>query len=400
LINVCFITPEFYPISGGTGSYVYYLSNMLVKHGNIVSVVTKDSGYALASQATAEKIRTFTVKASGIPVIDPLLFFRASSRKLNEIKSQFKLDIAHANLPLIPNFVVPPSFGEALISTVHSTWDGEAKAIKNESFMSLNFNEKIVRSFKLVLKHFEYRLLKRSDRIIAVSGYTKKEILKNYNIPPWKIKVIFNGVDLEKFKPAEDKAKFKRALGFNAEDLLILYVGRLYSRKGLPTLIGAIPSVVRKARNAKFLISGKGLRGEEKRLKSYVDKFKVAQNVVFLGYYPDEKLSNLYKAADIFVFPSLYENMPFAMLEALATGLPVVTTRVGGIPEVIENGKNGFLINPYDSLELANRIRCLIENPKMASEMGLLGRRTVEKKCSWDSIVKQVLEVYGEVLTE
>jgi glycosyltransferase involved in cell wall biosynthesis len=398
LVNVCFITPEYYPITGGTGSYVYYLSNMLVEHGNNVSVVTKDSEYA--AQATIDKIRTFTVKASGIPMIDPLLFFQASSRKLNEIKAQFKVDIAHANLPLIPNFVVPNDFGEVLVSTVHSTWDGEAKAIKNEPFMGLNFNEKIVRSFTWVLKQFEYRLLKRSDRIIAVSGYTKREILKNYDIPAWKIKVIFNGVDLEKFKPAEDKARFKWALGFSEKDLLILYVGRLYSRKGLPTLISAIPPVVRKARNARFLISGKGLSGEEKKLKSYVEKFKVTQNVVFLGYYPDEKLSSLYKAADIFVFPSVYENMPFAMLEALASGLPVVTTRVGGIPEVIEDGKNGFLINPYDSRGLANRILYLIENPKMASEMGILGRRTVERKCNWDNIVKQVLEVYNEALTK
>lgn len=398
MINVCFITPEFYPITGGTGSYVYYLSKMLVKKGNNVSVVTKDGEYEV--QTTAEKNRVFTVKASGIPVIDPLLFFRASSQKLKEIKCQFKVDIAHANLPLIPNFAVPNDFGEALVSTVHSTWEGEAKAIKHESFMGLNFNEKIVRSFTWVLKQFEYRLLKRSDRIIAVSGYTKKEILKNYDIPPWKIKVIFNGVDLEKFKPVEDKAKFKRALGFSEKDLLILYVGRLYSRKGLPTLISAIPPVVRKARNARFLISGKGLRGEEKKLKSYVEKFKVAQNVVFLGYYPDEKLPSLYKAADIFAFPSIYENMPFALLEALASGLPIVTTRVGGIPEVIDDGKNGFLINPYDSLGLANRIRYLIENSKMASEMGVLGRRTVERKFNWEDIVKQVLEVYNEALTK
>jgi len=398
LINVCFITPEFYPITGGTGSYVYYLSSMLVKHGNNVNVVTKDGEHE--AHAIIKKVRTFAVKTLGIPVIDPLLFFRASSRKMKEIRAQFKVDIAHANLPLIPNFVVPAGFGEALVSTVHSTWDGEAEAVKNESFMSLNFNEKIVRSFTWVLKQFEYRLLKRSDRIIAVSGYTKREILKNYDIPPWKIRVIFNGVDLEKFKPAKDKAKFKRAFGFNAEDLLILYVGRLYSRKGLPTLISAIPPVVRKARNVRFLISGKGLLGEEKRLKGYVEKFKVTQNVVFLGYYPDEKLPSLYKAADIFVFPSIYENMPFAMLEALATGLPIVTTRVGGIPEVIDDGKNGFLINPYDSRELANKIIYLIENPKTASEMGLLGRRTVEEKCNWDNIVKQVLEVYNEVLTK
>ncbi|MEM2953534.1 MAG: glycosyltransferase family 4 protein [Candidatus Bathyarchaeia archaeon] len=398
MVNVCFITPEYYPITGGTGSYVYYLSSMLVKHGNSVCIVTKNSGHG--KEKACEKTRILSIKASRVPVIDPLLFFRASYEKLNAIKAKFPVDVAHANLPLIPSFAVPDDFGAALVSTVHSTWDGEANAIKNEPFSKLNFNEKIVRSFTWFLKQFEYRLLKRSDMIIAVSEYTKKEILKNYDMPAWKIKVIFNGVDLDKFKPARDKAKFKRELGFNDRDLLILYVGRLYSRKGLPTLISAIPHIVKKVRNARFIISGKGFSDEEKRLRGYAEKFKVRENVIFLGYFPDEKLPSLYKAADIFVFPSIYENMPFAMLEALASGLPVVTTRVGGIPEVIDNGKNGFLVEPYDSLALADKVLCLIENPSLALEIGLSGRKTVERRFNWNNIVKQVLEIYDEALTK
>lgn len=396
MINVCFITPEYYPITGGTGSYVYYLSKMLVKYGNSVGIVTK--GDAHGSEGEYEKIRVFSVKTSKVPVIDPFLFFRASYEKLSEIRVKFPVDVTHANLPLIPSFAVPSDFGKALVSTVHSTWEGEANALKKEVFTKLNFNEKIVRSFKHILKQFEYRLLKRSDIIIAVSEYTKREILKNYAIPAWKIKVIFNGVDLEKFKPAKDKAKFKRELGFSDNDVLILYVGRLYSRKGLPTLISAVPQVAKKIRNVKFIISGKGFSDEEKRLRGYVEYFKVRENVIFLGYFPDEKLPNLYKAADIFVFPSIYENMPFAMLEALASGLPVVTTSVGGIPEVIEDGKNGFLVKPYDSIGLANRILRLIESPDMASEIGLLGRETVKRKFNWDYIVEQVLKVYNEAL--
>lgn len=398
MVNVCFITPEYYPITGGTGSYVYYLSNMLVRHGNFVCVVTKNGGHG--KEKAYGKAQIFPIKTSRVPLMDPLLFFRTSYGKLNAIKAKFPVDVAHANLPLIPSFAVPGDFGKALVSTVHSTWDGEANAIKNESFSRLNFNEKIVRSFTGVLKQFEYRLLKRSDMIIAVSEYTKREILKNYNIPAWKIKVIFNGVDLEKFKPAKDKAKFKRELGFAKNDVLVLYVGRLYSRKGLPILIRAIPHVVKKVRNAKFIVSGKGFSGEEKTLRKHVEKLKVEENVIFLGYFPDEKLPSLYKAADVFVFPSIYENMPFAMLEALATGLPVVTTKVGGIPEVIEDGRNGFLIKPYDSLRLADRILCLIENPSVASEMGLLGRKIVERKFNWDNIVEQVLEVYNEALAK
>ncbi|MEM2459536.1 MAG: glycosyltransferase family 4 protein, partial [Candidatus Bathyarchaeia archaeon] len=334
----------------------------------------------------------------GLPVIDPLLFYRASRRKLSELKSYCKIDILHANLPLIPNFAVPRDLGEALISTVHSTWEGEANAVKHEAFNRLNLNEKIVRLFTWFLKQFEYDLLKRSDRIIAVSEYTKGEILRNYDLPAWKIKVIFNGVDLEKFKPANDKVAIKRRLGFKEDELLILYVGRLYSRKGLPTLISSIPYVVRKIRNVRFLISGKGLRDEEQRLKGYVKKFKVESNVCFLGYYPDEMLPRLYQAADIFVFPSIYENMPFAVLEALASGLPVITTKVGGIPEIIDDGENGFLIEPFNARKLAERLLYLVENPTVAYEMGAAGRKTVEERFNWNKIIKQITAVYREVL--
>jgi len=395
LVNVCFLTPEFYPVTGGTGSYVYNLSRLLIRCGNEVFVVTKDGG---CYPNLAEAIHTVFIKSAGLPVIDPLLFYRASRRKLSELKSYCKIDILHANLPLIPNFAVPRDLGEALISTVHSTWEGEANAVKHEAFNRLNLNEKIVRLFTWFLKQFEYDLLKRSDRIIAVSEYTKGEILRNYDLPAWKIKVIFNGVDLEKFKPANDKVAIKRRLGFKEDELLILYVGRLYSRKGLPTLISSIPYVVRKIRNVRFLISGKGLRDEEQRLKGYVKKFKVESNVCFLGYYPDEMLPRLYQAADIFVFPSIYENMPFAVLEALASGLPVITTKVGGIPEIIDDGENGFLIEPFNARKLAERLLYLVENPTVAYEMGAAGRKTVEERFNWNKIIKQITAVYREVL--
>ncbi|MEM0489273.1 MAG: glycosyltransferase family 4 protein, partial [Candidatus Bathyarchaeia archaeon] len=133
-------------------------------------------------------------------------------------------------------------------------------------------------------------------------------------------------------------------------------------------------------------------------LKGYVKKFKVESNVCFLGYYPDEMLPRLYQAADIFVFPSIYENMPFAVLEALASGLPVITTKVGGIPEIIDDGENGFLIEPFNARKLAERLLYLVENPTVAYEMGAAGRKTVEERFNWNKIIKQITAVYREVL--
>ncbi|MEM2093589.1 MAG: glycosyltransferase family 4 protein [Candidatus Bathyarchaeia archaeon] len=398
-MNVCFITPEYYPISGGTGSYVYYLSKMLVKRDNSVFIVTKGNKYK--KERVNTNLGIMQIKVSEIPLIGPLLFFRRSGKSLKELGMDFQVDVAHANLPLIPSFAIPKGFGKTLISTVHSTWEGEAKALEKEPFGRLNLNEKVVRCFRDFLKFFEHRLLRRSDMIIAVSEFTKKEILKNYDdVPSGKIRVIHNGVDVERFSPAKDKSAFKRKFGFRNEDLLILYVGRLYSRKGLPTLIEAIPKVAGKFNDVKFIISGKGLKDEENKLRCYAKKLGVEEKLIFLGYFPDEALPDLYRAADMFVFPSIYENLPFAMLEAMASGLPVITTTVGGIPEVIQDGKNGFMIDPYNSVALAERILYLIENPKVAYEMGFSGRETVERKFSWEGITRQVLQVYIEAIAK
>jgi glycosyltransferase involved in cell wall biosynthesis len=110
-------------------------------------------------------------------------------------------------------------------------------------------------------------------------------------------------------------------------------------------------------------------------------------------------LPKLYQAADVFAFSTFYEHHPFAVLEALSTGLPVVTTNVGGIPETIEDGKNGFLCQPFNPRQLSDRILYFLEHPAEASEMAFLARKTIEERFDWRLIVKKVLKVYDEALS-
>ena len=396
MTKVCFISPEYLPLSGGTGAYVYYLSNELMKHGYAVCVVT---GYGQAGNIRVnDKLSVFFLRTSKTPIVKSFMFAGSSYRKLNSVRDSVHVDITHANLPLVPNFAVPPSFGNTLISTVHSTWKGEAEAIRGEPYSRLNPNEKFMVSFNWFLRIFEESMLKRSNRIIAVSDFTRRELLQYYKVKADKIRVIHNGVDTHKFQPASDKRKAKQELGFNPDDIAVLSVGRLYARKGLFTLIESIPAVVRRFPRAKFIISGKGQSNEMKKLVAHAQKLGVNDNIVFTGYYPDRKLPRLYQAADVFAFSTFYENLPFAVLEALSTGLPVVTTRVGGIPEMIDSGKNGFLVQPFNAQELSDRILYLLEHPAAASEMALLARKIILERFDWRLIVKKVLAVYDEAL--
>jgi len=396
MTKVCFISPEYLPLSGGTGAYVYYLSNELMKHGYAVCIVT---GYGQAGDIRVnDKLSVFFLRTSKTPIVKSFMFAASSLRKLNSVRDSVHVGITHANLPLVPNFAVPPNFGKTLISTVHSTWKGEAEAIRGEPHSRLNPNEKFMVSFNWFLRIFEESMLKRSNRLIAVSDFTRRELLQYYKVQADKIRVIHNGVDTRKFQPATDKRKAKQELGFNPDDIAVLSVGRLYARKGLFTLIESMPAVVRSFPRAKFIISGKGQSNEMKKLVAHAQKLGVNGNIVFTGYYPDRKLPRLYQAADVFAFSTFYENLPFAVLEALSTGLPVVTTRVGGIPEMIESGKNGFLVQPFNSRELSDRILYLLEHPAAASEMALLARKVILERFDWRLIVKKVLKVYDEAL--
>ena len=395
MVKVCFISPEYLPLSGGTGAYVYYLSNELMKHGYAVCVVT---GYGQAGNIRVnDKLSVFFLRTSKTPIVKSFMFAGSSYRKLNSVRDSVHVDITHANLPLVPNFAVPPSFGNTLISTVHSTWKGEAEAIRGEPYSRLNPNEKFMVSFNWFLRIFEESMLKRSNRLIAVSDFTRRELLQYYKVQADKIRVIHNGVDTRKFQPATDKRKAKQELGFNPDDIAVLSVGRLYARKGLFTLIESMPAVVRSFPRAKFIISGKGQSNEMKKLVAHAQKLGVIDNIVFTGYYPDRKLPRLYQAADVFAFSTFYENLPFAVLEALSTGLPVVTTNVGGIPEMIDDGKNGFLVQPFNSRELSDRILYFLEHPNAASEMASLARKIILERFDWRLIVTKVLRVYDEV---
>jgi glycosyltransferase involved in cell wall biosynthesis len=397
MATVCFISPEYLPLSGGTGAYVYYLSNELMKLGNSACIVT---GYGESRDVKInEQHRIFFLKTLKAPVVKSFLFAASASRKLSKLRGSFPVDITHVNLPLVPSFAVPPNFRKTLVSTVHSTWKGEAEAIKGEPYSRLNSNEKFMVSFNWFLRIFEEKMLEGSNRLIAVSDFTRRELKQYYRVNEAKIRVIHNGVDVDKFKPASGKRKIKAELGFNPDDIAILSVGRLYARKGLFTLIESMPAVVRTFPRVKFIISGKGQSNEMKKLVNHATRLGVKDNIIFTGYFPDSKLPKLYQAADVFAFSTFYENLPFAVLEALSSGLPVVTTNVGGIPEMIERGKNGFLVQPFNAGELSDKILYLLEHPDAASEMAFLARKTILERFDWRLIVKKVLKVYDEALS-
>jgi len=394
-VNVCFVTPEYFPISGGTGAYVYYLSHSLQKLGHNVHVVARHNE---DSEDIFHGIKVHYIKGTGNALTRYWSFARSASKKIEELNKQIGLDIIHANLPLVPSFAIPNNASKALVCAVHSTWKGEAIVTKQSNPKELNPNEKMMLRFNRVLRRYETQLMKRSDALIAVSKYTVDELTDLYGIEEEKIHVIYNGVDIDKFKPRPDRMELRREFGLEEDKKVVLFVGRLYHRKCLEILLRSIPPVLEEYKDVKFAISGTGFKQKEESLRSLAKELDIEDHVTFLGYVPDEKLPDLYSSSDIFVLPAIYENFPFAILEAQATALPVISTKVGGIPEFLVDNENGFVIVPGDSTQLTQKVLTLLQNPKHAKEMGKHGRELIEKKLSWRIITGQVIDLYHKLL--
>ncbi len=394
-MNICLVTPEYFPISGGTGAYVYYLSHNLQKLGHNVHVVARDKK---DSERMFHGIKVHYIAGTGNALIKFFKFGRSVSKKIKELNDQIGFDIIHANLPLVPSFAIPDNSSKAIVCAVHSTWKGEALVTKRDNPKELNPNEKAMLRFNFLLRFFEKKLMNRSNALIAVSKYTVNELTQLYGISKKKVHVIYNGVDVKKFKPRSNTIELRQEFGLEEHKKIVLFVGRLYHRKGLEILLHSIVEVLAVFNDVQFVISGTGFKKKELSLRLLAKELKIEDHVKFLGYVPDEKLPFLYSSSNIFVLPAIYENFPFAILEAQSSGLPVISTKVGGIPEFLVDNENGFIIEPGNSLQLSQKLIEILQNPELAKKMGKQGRDLTEKNLNWQIITKQVVNLYQNLL--
>jgi len=182
----------------------------------------------------------------------------------------------------------------------------------------------------------------------------------------------------------------------------ILFVGRLIDWKGVKYLIKALPRVLEKHPGAILTIVGDG--PEKSKLNNLTRKIGVASSVSFIGEINQLDLPGVYLSSDVFVLPSVVnekgntEGLGVVLLEAMACGLPAVGSNVGGIPDVIKDGANGFLVEPANVPMIAEKINILLQDDHLRKEMGRAGRRFVEKNFSWEMTSRKLIDLYGRVL--
>ena len=239
----------------------------------------------------------------------------------------------------------------------------------------------------------ERLLARKTDRIIAVSEDLRRELIDRTGINPGLVITIPNGIEVPARMPSGSTVQFRRRLNLPPLGRLVGTVARLAPQKGLADFLNAA-AILCPNTSTSFVVAGDGPLREI--LENQKHNLGLANRVFFLGHLED--VPSLLRALDIFVLPSLTEGFPLSLLEAMAAGLPVVATRVGGVPEIVSHGVTGLLVPPGSPDVLAGAIQELLENHDLAAAMGQAGRYRVAHSFSLDAMVDRTLEQYQQVL--
>lgn len=230
---------------------------------------------------------------------------------------------------------------------------------------------------------------------IVVSPSMKREFVRHYGDAAKNIIVIPNGVDLQKFNPANRilcRDSVRQRHGISSGDFTLMFAGSYWERKGLRYIIEALSLVPRP--DVKLLIVGSG---DEKYYGQLAEIKRVRERITFVPH--SSNLWEYYAASDVFVFPTIYEPFGLVIIEAMASGLPVITSRSAGIADFMADGVDGLLLSdPSDINDLAAKIELLFSNAELRKTMGERARKTAEK-LSWDRVTQKTLEVYNTVLS-
>ena len=242
--------------------------------------------------------------------------------------------------------------------------------------------------------------LRAAERIIAVSPHVADQAVA-LGVHPDRVRVIRSGVDTATFAP-RDRRQARQALSLKAEAPLVLFVGNLEPRKQLDVLLRAVAELRSRAPEVELAIVGSGASAgaddQTERLRQLSRELDLRGAVHFAGAVDAETLLRWYAAADVFALPSSSEAQGIVALEAMACGLPVVASAVGGLLGTLEDGQTGYLVPPGDVPALTERILALLTEPARRARLGQAARRKVERDFSWEATVVSTIEVYREVL--
>jgi starch synthase len=400
-MKIALFTNEFPPnIYGGAGVHIDFLSQELAKLAQVEVRCFGNQSEAIAN------MNVQGINASLTKMIDDnnphIKMFQNLSRNVEMAQHTPEADVIHCHTwyTHLAGIFSRELLQVPLILTTHSLethrpW--KVEQLGNGYFLS---------------RWIENHAYNTSDGIIAVSQQMKTDVIEAYGVAPEKVTVIHNGIDPEFYKPTFDN-ELLLEYGINPDIPFVLFVGRITRQKGISQLIAASKHFTK---NCQIVLCAGAPDTPEiaAETEALIAELVTQRDGVILisEMLPREKIKVLYSHARVFACPSLYEPFGIINLEAMACETPVVGSAVGGIPEIIVEGKTGFLIplhsvsrtdfNPANpdafQKDFASKVNQLLEDESLATKMGKVGREKVLEKFSWESIAKTTFDYYKEVI--
>ncbi|MCM8767436.1 MAG: glycosyltransferase family 4 protein [Candidatus Omnitrophica bacterium] len=373
------ITPFLKKRKTGISWYTYYLIKNLAK-------IDRENFYILFGCSIKNFKDRFLLKKEILSENFNIDIKMLPSNIISSLLLFFPIEFIHGKFDII-HILIHPYYCLHLSGKLVITFHDIAHLIFPEMFSLFE-----VETFKFAAK----RAVKKADRIIAVSESTKNDLIKYLNVKPDKIIVIHVGLYDFFYEIFDEDMIEKVKLKYGIRKKYILSVGTIEPKKNHIRLLNAFVKIKKKINDYQLIICGKpGWKFREfyKRLSEINDKIR--KDIIVTNYVPLRDLTILYKEADIFTFPSLYEGFGSPILEAMRCGVPVITSNISSMPEVA--GDAALLINPEDEDDIANAILKLIEDKELRENLIKKGLERV-KLFTWENTAKKTLKVYNELM--
>jgi len=400
-MKICMLAPEFLPTLSGVGTYIIELVRHLPKETEIHvltpwrvavgSSTVSTSDYDFSKYFGSNIKVHFISKASDMFVYN-FSFQYACSRIVPKLVKEEGIEIIHSHTAHMPDLLLQfRKIKIPIVTTIHTTIAGQREGTKKSglSFSNLASSEQWTYFTYPFLRMAENIYFLRKRNYITVSNWMKMQVEKKYPLLNNSVGVIHNAIDTACYSPGRGRSKGN----------IVLFTGRFVGNKGIGNLVDAIPVVLRSFPETLFTFIGPGDASlYERKLR----KLGIPQdNYKFLGYLKESTdLVEYYRAASIYVAPTLYENLPIRVLEAMGCGTPVIASNVCAIPEAVRNGQNGLLIQPGSIKQLAEGICRLLGDSEYRLKMGENARKTILNEFDWNVSAAKIANVYQQVAND
>jgi glycosyltransferase involved in cell wall biosynthesis len=397
-LKVCIFTETYFPVVGGGETQARLLGQGLSERGVKTIIVTRRSDPSLAKVERLGDVTVHRLPPTGRHHLNKWGLLLSGFPALFKLRREYDVIVVSGFRVIgVPAVLVSWLLGKTCL--LKADCNGEMSGEFFRGGLKKAGWRPDSRAFRMFLR-IRNAVLRRADAFVAISNGIADEFVANGVEPRSKVKLIANSVDTGVFHPVsrQEARALRQKLGLPLDKMLFVFTGRLVSYKGLPLLLEVWKRLRERHDDASLvLVGGRSLDifDCEAQLRAYVAANDLAGAVQFSGEV--RNVHEYLQAADGFVFPSEQEAFPLAMIEAMACGLPVVSTAIGGLKDILVDGQNALVVTPGNGGELLDALDRVISDPAYAKTLGCAALVTVEKGYRKETVTEQYCQLFDAI---